>query len=209
MLTVCWAAKGGSGTTVTAAAMALSQRVATLLVDLAGDVPLAIGAGDDLRPGVSDWLVSDATPERLSRLEQIITTELSMIPAGRARGEPSSERWQALADRLAGDSRPVVVDAGTGEPPTALLDRASGAYLVTRPCYIALTRACAQAVRPTGVILVTEPGRALRRDDVERSIGSPIVATVLIDPKIARAVDAGLATSRLPRACLDQLRAAT
>ena len=40
---LCWSAKGGSGTTVIAAALALvlSQRGATTVVDLAGDLPAA------------------------------------------------------------------------------------------------------------------------------------------------------------------------
>ena len=43
MITVCWAAKGGSGTTVVAAAMAIAAPTPTLLIDLAGDVPAVLG----------------------------------------------------------------------------------------------------------------------------------------------------------------------
>jgi hypothetical protein len=47
-------------------------------------------------------------------------------------------------------------------------------------------------------VLVDEPGRALRARDIEASLRAPVVATVLLDPAIARAVDAGLLVARLP-----------
>jgi hypothetical protein len=49
------------------------------------------------------------------------------------------------------------------------------------------------------VVLLTEPGRSLSRHDVEDCIGAPVVAEVAVDPAVARAVDAGLLASRLPR----------
>jgi hypothetical protein len=52
--------------------------------------------------------------------------------------------------------------------------------------------------KPTGIVLVDEPGRSLRAHDVEASLGVPIVATVLVDPAVARAVDAGLLIAHLP-----------
>lgn len=207
MLTVCWAAKGGSGTTVAASAMALSQPGPTLLIDLAGDVPLVVGCREAEQPGVFDWLASDVGTDRLTRIEQPITDDLAVIPAGEER-TARSDRWRALAEHLACEPRHVIVDAGTGEPPPALVGVADAALLVTRACYLSLTWASRQAARPSGVILIAEPGRAMGRNDVERSVGAPVVATVLLDPKIARAVDSGLAVSRLPKACTDQLRAA-
>ena len=50
-----------------------------------------------------------------------------------------------------------------------------------------------------GVVLIEEPGRALTHADVERSVRAPIVATVGWDTRVARAVDAGLLATRLPR----------
>ena len=38
----------------------------------------------------------------------------------------------------------------------------------------------------------------MRSRDVERCLGAPVVATVSVDPAIARAVDAGLLAARLP-----------
>ena len=54
MITVCWAAKGGSGTTVFAAALALSRSAPTLLVDLDGDQPSVFGVPDASGPGLLD-----------------------------------------------------------------------------------------------------------------------------------------------------------
>ena len=54
---------------------------------------------------------------------------------------------------------------------------------------------------PLGVVrmpYVAEPGRALGRRDVESVIGVPVVAEIPLDPAVARAVDAGLLSCRLP-----------
>ncbi len=69
---------------------------------------------------------------------------------------------------------------------------ASDSLLVTRACYLSLRRLVAGPVRPSGVVLVTEAGRALGRADVEDVVGVPVVAEVPIEPAVARAVDAGL-----------------
>ncbi len=210
MLTVCWAAKGGSGTTVTAVAMALAQSRPTLLVDLAGDAPLVAGVSGGDGPGLGDWLSSKAAADRLPRLEVVVADGTTMIPAGRPHPphDTPAPRWRELAEHLGDDRRRVIVDAGTGEPPTPLVERADAALLVTRPCYLSMTRARAQRVRPTGVVMIDEPGRSIRRQDIEQALGAPVVATILLDPRIARAADAGLAAARLPRACLAQLRSA-
>ena len=155
-----------------------------------------------------DWLRSDAGPERLARLEHPATELLSVIPAGRRDTADGERRWFELGAHLRAEPRRVIIDAGTGRPPDALVAAADEALLVTRACYLALTRAAALGATPTGVVLVDEPGRALRADDVEASVGAPIVATALLDPAIARAVDSGLLTSRLPAAWRRRLRRA-
>ncbi len=62
------------------------------------------------------------------------------------------------------------------------------------------------AIRPTGIVLVDEPGRALSQRDVEHSLGVAVEATVSLDPAVARAVDAGLLATRLPRVIAEELR---
>lgn len=207
MLTICWAAKGGSGTTVFAVASALSAPGDVLLLDLDGDVPNALGAPEPDGPGVHDWLRSDAPAERLARLEHRVTDRLAFVPAGRP-GDGPDERWFELAAHLRTDSRDVIVDAGTGRPPAALSAAADASLLVTRACYLALRRVVALDLTPTGIVLIDEPGRALRPADVEATVGAPIVSTALLDPAIARAVDAGLLVSRIPAAWRRQLRRA-
>ena len=73
-------------------------------------------------------------------------------------------------------------------------------------CYLALRRAVALEARPSGVVLIEEPGRALRARDVEAAIDAPVVATLALDPAVARAVDAGLLAARLPRLIQRELR---
>jgi hypothetical protein len=79
--------------------------------------------------------------------------------------------------------------------------------LVLRPCYLALRRATSLETRATGIVVVDEPGRALRRRDVEEVTGLPVVAEVPVDPAIARAVDAGLLSCRMPPTLGRALRA--
>ena len=209
MITVCWGAKGGSGTTVVAAAMAIAAAAPTLLIDLAGDVPAVLGIPEPDGPGVFDWLASDAPAARLNALEVRADAHADVLPRGRAAQVPPT-RWGELATWLRRERRSVVVDAGSvGEPPPAIVRAADHALLVTRPCYLALRAAVRQPTRPTGVVLVEEPGRALRARDIEASLGVPVVATVLLDPAIARAVDAGLLLARLPAGLRHALRLAS
>lgn len=203
MITLCWAAKGGSGTTVVVAACALADDRPTLVVDLVGDVPMVLGLPDPDGPGIRQWLRSDAPSDRLDRLEIPVDATTTLLPAGPSAGAtdaPTADRWAMLARHLARDGRVVVVDAGTGVPPGALAAEAERRWLVTRSCYLALRAAIAQRRPPTGIVLVDEPGRTLRRADVELALGAPVVVQVLVDPAVARAVDSGLLVARLPAA---------
>lgn len=195
MITLCWAAKGGSGTTVVAATMAVTQRRPTLLVDLAGDLPIALGCPVPTGPGVGEWSASTAPALRLDALRVELAPGLDLLPRGRL---APTGRWRDLAAHLSGLGEAVVVDAGTGPPPSALRDAAGRTLLVTRACYLAVTRAAAARVPIDGIVLVEEPGRALGVDDLEASLGGPVVSRVLLDPAVARAVDSGLLLARLP-----------
>lgn len=208
MITLCWAAKGGSGTTVLVASLALSCQEPTLLIDLAGDVPTVLGVPEPSGPGIHDWAASTAGVDRLTTLELDVGPSTRLVPAG-AGGDAGPARWQLLAEHLRAERRRVIIDAGTGEPPGSLLRVCDGAWLVTRPCYLALRAAVHQVARPTGLVVVDEPGRALREADIESALGAPVVATVLVDPAVARAVDAGLVVSRLPAAYRRRLKAAS
>jgi MinD-like ATPase involved in chromosome partitioning or flagellar assembly len=207
---LCWSAKGGSGTTVVSAALALvlSHQRPTLLVDLAGDAPAALGLAEPAGPGLADWLASPtAEAAALHRLAVPATDVLRLLPRGSLEIDRGSPRWAELAAALAQPGLATVIDAGTGAPPDALFAAATHRLLVTRPCYLALRRAVAAQRQPTGIMLVGEPGRALGARDVERALNAPVVAELHYDPSVARAVDAGLLAARLPRSLSHALAA--
>lgn len=206
MIITCWSVKGGSGTTVVAATLGLisAKRSPTLLVDLAGDVPAALGLPDAPGPGVGDWLDSGADRRALKALERVGGTSLGLLPAG----HPSTASGDPLADALAADGRTIIVDAGVvrAGPSFDLAAAATTSLLVVRGCYLALRRAAAAPLRPSGVVFVNEPGRTLTKRDIETVLGIPVVAEVELDPAVARAVDAGLLACRLPRSLERALR---
>lgn len=211
MLVACWSSKGGAGTTVVAASLALLFSRGTpqgaLLVDLAGDSPAALGLPEPDGPGLAGWLGagSDVPADALGRLEVPAGPGLALLPRGM--GELRPDRADVLTALLANDARPVVVDCGA-DPTGAALTLAAGAtrsVLVTRACFLSLRRALRAPLRPSEIVLLTEPGRSLSRLDVEDCIGAPVVAEVAVDPAVARAVDAGLLATRLPRGLVREL----
>lgn len=213
MLIACWSVKGGSGTTVVAAGLSLilarSMPGGALAVDLAGDLPAALGAADPTGPGLRDWLSTpDAGTDALCRLEVEVGPRLHLIAAGGSRSVDAAGA-DRLCTALAGD-RHVVADCGSAGDEAGLTVAASAALslLVLRPCYLALRRALAAPVRPSGVVVVSEPGRSLGRRDIEDVLGVPVRAEVAWDPAVARSVDAGLLAARIPRALERALRRA-
>lgn len=220
-LVACWSAKGGAGASVMAVALAraaLDRRgdqapasAGVLLADLAGDLGDVLGApagGGPAVAGLAQWMLAPALPpaQALGQLEVGVVPGLAMLPLGGVEGSVppwlpgSASRGLSLARMLAGDPRPVVVDAGSvaSAARTGFVDAAAISILVVRPCYLALRRALSCGLRPRMVVVVEEPGRSLRESDVADVLG---VATVGVPyhPAIARAVDAGLLGTRLPR----------
>ena len=216
MLIACWSAKGGSGTTVVAAGLAVvlgrTAPAGSVLADLGGDAPSVLGVAEPEGPGLRDWLAAGdgVPPDALARLEHPVSETLRLLPAGGGGDAVPPGRGDVLAAVLAADPRPVVVDCGAGPagPGLSVAAAASVSLLVLRPCYLALRRALAAPVRPSGFVLVEEPGRSLRADDVEAVLGVPRRAVVAVDARIARAVDAGLFLSRFPRRLERALRRA-
>ena len=212
MITLCYAAKGGSGTTVVACVRALGAPGPILLVDIDGDIPAMLGLGDPEQPGLLDWLESDAPMAHLDDLLIDATPNCSVLPA--TNHGPSSRavdlvavesaRWDDLVDWFDGwcadSGGSVIIDAGTQLLPDSLLEQCGRRWLVTRACYLGLRRASRHRGNPTGVVLIDEPGHALRARDVETTLRAPIVATIQWDVSVTRAVDGGLLLgNRLPR----------
>jgi len=199
----CWSTKGGSGTTVVAAALALS-RAATgagvRLVDFAGDLPAALGIVEPDSPGVTDWLIArDASTADLMQSFIPVTSRVTLLPLGT---QPTLALTDAdalrLTHALATDASCTIVDVGTHPNASAICAQATKSILVVRPCYLALRRATRSTITSDSVIVVQEPGRALTTRDIEGVVGTKVTATIPVDPTIARAVDAGLLSSRLP-----------
>jgi hypothetical protein len=227
MHTICWSPKGGSGTTVVAATIALASPRPTLLIDLAGDLPACLGTAEPAPgrdrwrggpDGILDWLRSDAGPDRLDDLAQTVDDGLVLIRRGHrdVDGPPiRAERWQALADHIVGRTGDTVIDLGTlddGRHQTGPLWRTVDRRLmVIRQCYLALRTATRSPALlrgdgdtpgTDGAILVTEADRALGVADIQRCIDVPIVAVAPLDKNVSRAVDAGLMLTRRPQALL-------
>ncbi|MDQ6927346.1 MAG: hypothetical protein M3159_01630 [Actinomycetota bacterium] len=209
MLIACWSAKGGSGTTVVSVALSLALATAeprgALIADLAGDVPAVLGLPEPAGLGLTDWLAAetDVPDDALQRLEIDAGPGLRILPAG---APPSAAirraaRGGSLAAAFAGDDRPVVADCGLATDGAALAVAAEAgvSLLVLRPCYLALRRALAAPVRPSGVVLVAEQHRALGARDIEEVLGAPVLTVLPVEPSVARAVDAGLVARRVPR----------
>lgn len=222
MLIACWSAKGGSGTTVVACALALvlAERSDVVIADLAGDVPAVLGLADDTGPGLSDWVAApDVGPEGLDRLQVDAVSGVRVLRRGRASPgweQPDNGGGERLAAGLAAAGEHVVADcgvlgpdsSGTGAVATAVAAAAGLSLLVIRPCYLALRRALVAPVRASAAVLVCEPGRSLHAGDVEAVLDTPVKARVPIDPVVARAVDAGLLAGRVPARLSQPLRRA-
>ena len=211
MITILWGAKGGAGTTFVAVQLARTSARHGVLVDLDGDAARMLGVDQHQRPGVVDWLTSDAPPEHLADVLIDVPPTTMLIPAASPGAPKCAWRWRSIERaRWTGlgewcrrwDERPdhaVVIDAGTGEPPPELVEVADHRLLVSRRCYLAALRAMESGQKPTGIVILDEPGRSLAAEDIAASIGAPITATLRYDERVARAIDAGLLLTRLPR----------
>jgi MinD-like ATPase involved in chromosome partitioning or flagellar assembly len=204
MLIACWSVKGGSGTTVVSAALAValaSQPGGALLVDMAGDLPAALGVAEPAGPGLGEWLRAgpEVPDDALGRLEVEVAPGLTLLPAGKGPLDDPA-RAELLASRLANDNRTVVADCGstTSDTAMAIAGGAGLSLLVLRPCYLALRRALAAPLEASAIVLVDEPQRSLQKADVEDVLGVRVRAVVPWRGAVATAVDAGILARRLP-----------
>lgn len=219
MLHTMWSVKGGSGVSVTVALSALSlarRDGRALVVDLRGDQPAVLGLAEPARPGVRDWLAStDSSAAALARLIIEVGDGLWLLPAGTAVTWPP-HRVAQLVEALSQMQGQVVIDAGlidgpgvTDHPVVALghtLAAAGTSLLVMHPCYLALRRAMAAELAADGVVVLVDSGRSVGGDQIARSLRLPVVATIVVDPAVARSVDSGMLVRRSHRSVERSLR---
>ena len=214
MITWYWSVKGGVGTSVVAAATAIrlaSEEHDTTLVDLTGDQPALLGmvAGAmSSEPGIGDWVAAGdgVAADAIGRLLEDVAPGLRLLRRGTrlapldhaAPLEDQRPRLMLALEVLARNG-PVVVDAGLDLAGLrSVLGGRHRPVCVLRACYLALSRAQQVAGPYEWVVLVEEPGRALRSRDVAAAVGASHVERVAWDPRVARSVDAGTIVSMLP-----------
>ena len=203
-ITAVYATKGGQGVTTTAAALAiLTARTGarTLLVDTAHDQPAILGLPEPTGPGLGDYL-QPASRTTLAQITTPVAENLDLIHRGDTELVFATHTYGQLTSGL-GHYDQVIID--THNAAYAWTLHADRRLLVTRPCYLALRRS-AVTPRPDAVVLINEHERALNATDIETVLGIPITATVPYHPAIARAIDAGLLATRLPRELARALR---
>jgi len=214
-----WSPKGGSGTSVVAAACAivLAADRGARLVDLDGDQAAVLGlapSGHGSRGrgpngiheprGVRDWLAvaPEAPPDALGRLAIEAAPGLVLLPPGTAERAALAESGAALGVALRAAGGVVVADCGRADDAAsrALVEVSDFSVIVIRPCYLALRRAAADELVRTasGVVIVEEAGRALGAREVADVLGVPVLASVPVRAAVARVVDAGVLVARLP-----------
>ena len=209
-----WSVKGGVGTSVVAAATAIrlaSEDRETTLVDLTGDQPALLGmiaGAAQSEPGIGDWVAAGdgVAADAIGRLLEDVAPGLRLLREGTQPaldgGEPPLDdrrRRLLLALEVLARIGPVVVDAGLDRH--ELRSELAGSHrpvCVLRSCYLALNRAQRTPGPYDSVVLVEEPGRALRVRDVAAAVGASSVKRVAWDPRVARSVDAGTIVSMLP-----------
>jgi hypothetical protein len=215
VLVACWSPKGGSGTSVVAAAcaLALAREGGARLADLTGDQPAILGLTADPATGLREWLVVgvDAPVDALERFAIDAGSSLTLLPAGAVDvAVAMPEAGAALGVALREHATPTIVDVGVPSAPAleALVEVADASIVVVRACYLALRRAVRvpAVASATGVVLVEEPGRALGARDVGDVLGVPVMATVAVRSSVARAIDAGVFPARMPDAVLKPAR---
>jgi hypothetical protein len=218
LLIALWSATGGSGTSVFTAACAIvlardagdnGHGGGVRLADLAGDLPAIFGRGSDPEVGLADWLAAgpEAPTDALDRLLVEVAPRIALLPRGGVALTPAlaaPESGAALAVALASAPSPVLVDCGTAREPAlqAVLEVADVVLVVLRSCYLSLRRAVNSPClsHTTGVVLLDESERTLGANQIGDVLDLPVLARIGIEGRVARAVDAGVLSTRLPDA---------
>ena len=201
VLISCWSAKGGAGTTVVAAALAVvlarSSPSGALLVDLAGDAPAVLGLPDPGDPGLAGWLTAgadvpaDALHAVGARRRQWAEPGAERIGFDQRTVRPRRRLGRPARRRCAVGGRGLwtIGPLGGGRGPRQWRDPLA-------PRDPRLLPRTSPRQHDGGPAVRRDPGhrtgRALGRSDVEQVVGAPVRAEIAVDPAIARAVDAGV-----------------
>ena len=187
MLVCFWSPKGGSGTSVIAAAAALVlAREGRARRRPRRRPARRARVGDRRGAGLRDWLCAgpEAPTDALDRLALDAGRGLTLLPAGAgdvAAAIPGSGRRARgrAAGRPAADDRRRRCARRGPSLRCALVEVADASVIVVRGCYLALRRAVRLELtaNATGAVFVDEGGRALGAHDVANVLGVPVLAT--------------------------------
>lgn len=213
MLLSFWSPKGGSGCSVTVAAVGrilAEQGRDVVLVDMRGDASRILGVG---APPVESCELPDPIGSDIEG--RYVRPKLHLVDLGALdQGVVVIPALVEALVRAAASGRDVLVDfssstlergCGIGAERSSREAGPAMSIVVTRSCYLALhsfTRAGREA---DGVLLVEEPGRALGAADVSAVLRAPVLAQIPFDASVARSVDAGLLAWRLPEVLVRSL----
>lgn len=209
MLMVLSSVRGGVGTSVVSAAIAVlaarDQSRLTYLVDLTGDHTDIFGLAH-VETGLDDWTTQ--ADRRLTDLALEINPKLRLVPSRVALDATVSLDGLVTAlEQLRHDAH-IVIDAGRLDLTDSLRELRPTHFLVIRPCYLALRATVSSSRTWDGLVIVRPPDRVLTTRDVVNVTGLPAIAEVDMSADVARAVDAGVFGSRLPAALERSLRPA-
>lgn len=219
MVRIFWSLKGGQGTSVTAAIIALRHQFhhdSVLIIDFGGDIAPILGQRVESQVGLIDWFLSQSGPEALDQLVTPLLPQLSLLYSGTGvparEATPFEDRWATLEAWLNHDGRVTIVDLGTlpGQPGqlgslwvqlTTWLLQQYHTTLVTRPEYLSLRRYFEHDTIVDSLAILQTSTELLSAEDVADLCDRPVHFHIAIDETISHAVESGtLAT--LPAARL-------
>jgi len=166
-------ARGGQGTSTTAAALALLATRRGRRVELvADDVPamralLGMTSDDDLDPDEEVEVVAGLTLCRT----------------------PSGDAALVISDRAMTEG----AETPSGGPRERTL------VVLRGPCYLSLRTTIDARDRIDGIVVVREPGRSITNRDLTEITQLPVVAETTVTPNVARTIDAGVLPTTVHR----------
>ncbi|MFZ4515603.1 MAG: hypothetical protein ACOYN3_04760 [Acidimicrobiia bacterium] len=202
MLITVWSPKHGSGVSTIAAALAIAADRPVRLVDLDEDQSAIFGMACDPIGGLHEELTASSGEAVWSHAFHVAPHVMLLSRGARAIDALDNaalarhvRAWQ-VSDEL------HIVDAGSADTGAAhaCIDGADISLVVLRPCYLALRRAVrhGRVAESDGLIVIEDPDRPLRAREVADVVQRPILGRVPVRAAIARAIDAGVFSTRFP-----------